>query len=122
MEPKLGNDQNVYNLNQMENKSPLIRLAGKYIPRERIISFWRKSYIVFPYININNPFCLKKTFPYFRRWLRSSFWNWNIIWCIEIELDNGKIIRQWFYDTGPNGYASSTNCEHGMADFIRNYY
>ena len=111
--------ENLSATNEGSDKPLLIVVAGKRIPRERIIYYWRETHKVFPYIRITNPFKWKREFPFVRRWLISSWWSWKTLDCIAVELDNGKIIRQ-FYEDGY--YASCTNCELGMAEFARNYY
>lgn len=101
-------------------KDPLIQFSGKYIIRERIIFICQKRYKVFPYIDFESPinYSISFKYPFFKkfRYSDSDIINWKTRDCIEMKLDNGKNIRQWYYDKGPAGYGSSTNAERALSD------
>lgn len=106
-------------------KSHLISFAGKSIPRERVVYFWAEEHITFPFIRWDRPtaYCLIAKYPYYRRWLYSdSLINWITKHSFNLKLDTGEILTQYYYNEGPGGYGSGTNCERAMAEFNRNYY
>jgi len=96
----------------------LISVGGKNVPRERVIAFWKEKHRVFPYFTFHNCWTFKKEFPFIRKF-SSPVWGRKELSCLAIQLDNGKIIRQWFKH---GSYSSHTYCEQGLASFIRNNY
>jgi len=98
--------------------SKLVQFDGKHIPKMKIISIYKETHKVFPYIKITNPYRWKKEFPFVRQWLMSSCWRWVTRDRICIELENGKIIHEWYYDAN---YVSSVMCSMAMGNLLRGY-
>lgn len=110
---------NEYKPKNEPKKLPLlITVGGKNVPRERVIAFWKETHRVFPYITFHNCWTFKKEFPFIRKF-SSPVWGRKELCCLAIQLDNGKIVRQWFKH---GSYSSHTYCEQGLASFIRNNY
>lgn len=110
---------NEYKPKNEPKKLPLlISVGGKNVPRERVIAFWKEKRMVFPYFTFHNCWTFKKEFPFIRKF-SSPVWGRKELSCLAIQLDNGKIIRQWFKH---GGYSSHTYCEQGLASFIRENY
>lgn len=99
----------------------LIPVANKYIPKERIVSIGKSSHIVFPFIKFTNSLRISSKFPFVKKRYSWSLIEWRKLWCIEVTLDTGKTLRQWYNHEGPGGYCSSVNCARGFSEFT-NYF
>lgn len=107
----------------MENNKPPITILfnGKYILRDRVIAMYISEYKISPYIQFSKSFYSVKKFPYIKR---TSFpmITWKTRHCVEVLMDNGKIFREWYYDTGhKGGYSSGVNAQCRLDALTRNF-